>query len=180
METYVDEKAQAFVAYLSGLAGREERGALAALRRGLGRSPGTTPETFKYAVPWLSQEAVRADEDRYFLVASLFGLHPSSTSEGNMGATFRQIHREGGHEEGDSLEKRFVALLNAHSDDLPNHLRHAVAMARSNDVPVNWYQLLCDLRHWGHPDRFVQRQWATSFWRRAARAPEEPNTDHPA
>jgi CRISPR system Cascade subunit CasB len=180
MDTHVDEKAQAFVAYLTGLAEREERGALAALRRGLGRAPGTTPETFRHVVPWLSREAVRADEDRYFLVASLFGLHPANTLQGDMGATFRQIHRAGGHEEGDSLEKRFVALLNAHSDDLPNHLRHAVAMARSNDVPVNWYQLLRDLRRWNHPDRFVQRNWATSFWRRSAGAPEDTDSDQPA
>ena len=39
-----------FVTYLQSLAEKDDRGALAALRRGLGQSPGSVPDTFRYVV----------------------------------------------------------------------------------------------------------------------------------
>lgn len=170
-----NELRDSFVEHLKDLAERKDRGALAALRRGLGKPPGTAPEMFRYVVPWTSQLAV-AEEDRFFLVASLFALHPVSCDEGNMGDVFRSIRiAAGGADVAESLEKRFVALLNAHREDLPNHLRHAVALARSHDVPINWVRLIRDLDHWDHPDRFIQRDWARQYWGRT-RA-EEPGVD---
>jgi len=159
-----------FAAWLAGLAEREDRAALAHLRRGLGKPPGMAPEMFSHVVPW-TQKLPEWHANLYYLVASLFALNPRSADKGNFGDACRQTHRcirtdrGGGDEEGiDSLEGRFVALLNAHPDDLPEHLRHAVALADSNEVDVNWAQLLHDLRYWSHPDRFVQRQWANSYW----------------
>ncbi len=159
-----------FVKYLVSLAERESRGALAALRRGVGKPPGTTPETFPVMVPWTA-EMNRTAADTYFLVGSLFALNQSNCADGNMGTTFGQIRGTEG-EAGDSLEKRFVALLNAHSEDLSNHLRHAVTLAGSKEVSVNWAQLITDLRHWDHPDRFIQRRWADQFWGRGSEAEE--------
>lgn len=164
-----------FVAHLKDLADREDRGALAALRRGLGKPPGTAPEMFRHVIPWTSH-LTSAEEDRFFLVASLFALHPVTCTKGNMGEAFRRIRiAAGGGDVADSLEKRFVALLNAHREDLPNHLRHAVALAQSHSIPVNWAQLIRDLDYWDHPDRLVQRDWARQYWGRT-RA-EEPDVD---
>lgn len=161
-----------FVQYLCGLAEAENRAALAALRRGLGKPPGTTPEMFRYVEPWLPSSY--GGEDHY-LVAALFALHPASTDSGNLGTTFAQVrHARGGTEAEDSLEKRFVALLNSHQDDLPDHLRHAVSLARGH-APVNYAQLLADLAYWDHPDRFVQRQWARAYWSASDESPEGPN-----
>jgi CRISPR system Cascade subunit CasB len=78
----------------------------------------------------------------------------------NFGASFKQL----GSDDSSSVERRFVALLNSHRDDLPNRLRHAVSLLRAPGVPVDWAQLLRDIQSWDHPDRFVQVQWARSFW----------------
>jgi len=158
------EREHDFVAYLRGLQERDDRGALAALRRGLGKPPGTSPEMFPYTVP-RTQGLPPWREDHFFLVAGLFALHPAAGIEGNIGDTFARVKwARGSAEVEDSLEKRFVALLNAHADDLQNHLRHAVALAKTADVPLNWAQLLADLRQWGHPNHYVQREWARSYW----------------
>ncbi len=154
-----------FIEYLSGLAEREDRGALAALRRGVGKAPGTAPETFPIMVPW-THTLRRYQADIYFTVGALFALHPSNTPRGNLGDTFAQIRAARGGEAG-SLERRFVALLKAHRDDAHNHLRHAVGLARSDDVPVNWAQLLADLTAWDHPARYIQQQWAAGYWGRS-------------
>ena len=72
----------------------------------------------------------------------------------------------------ESLEKRFVALLNCHGDDLPNHLRQAVSLLKAKDVAVNWHQLLRDVLYWDHEARFVQQQWAREFWQGEVRETE--------
>lgn len=71
-----------FIAALQGLApprgpdGQDHtnRAALAALRRGLGQSPGTVPEMFRHLreLAWINPER----EEDAFLVASLFAWHP--------------------------------------------------------------------------------------------------------
>src|SRR5262249_54428628 len=67
----------------------------------------------------------------------------------NLGASFAWL---GSQVDSKSIEKRFVALLNCHEDDLAEHLRHAIGLLRSKEIPVDWIQLLKDLRNWNHPD----------------------------
>jgi len=187
----LSERHAKFVEYLQSLSDSENRAALAALRRGAGKPPGTAPEMFPYIVPH-TQGLPPSIPDLYYLIASLYALHPVNTHNGNFGTSFRQLalHRSpqeptqesaqqketterseksqatGTPKLPESIERRFVALLRAHRDDLPVHLRHAVSLLASSPepVPVNWAQLLEDLSHWDHPDRFVQRHWADEFW----------------
>lgn len=151
-----------FVQYLVELADRDDRGALAHLRRGLGKPPGTAPEMFPLVVPWIPNQAPPGVQDAYFLVASLFGAHPShGDALGGMGDTF---HRQSDEQTRAGMERRFVALLNARREDLPDHLRHAVSLARSKGVAINYDHLLEDLIRWSRPNRQVQRRWAYEFW----------------
>ena len=154
-----------FVAYLQKLADQEERGALASLRRGLGHPPGTAPEMFRYVIPHLPTEVSRTQEAAYYLVAALFALHPKSCENGNIGD--HMAHARDGNND-DAIERRFTALLMAHPDDLPDHLRQAISFLKSKDIPVNWEQLLRDLQNWDNPDwrTGVQKRWARYFWGR--------------
>lgn len=174
------EPERKFVEYLRSLVDTEDRAALAALRRGLGRPPGSVPELCRYVVPWAPTDGPSWHEDIYYLVAALFALHQGSWPPGvaqgptNLGASFRRLAETSRSE---SVEKRFVALLSVHPDDLPAHLRHAVSLLKAHDVPVDWAQLLHDLRDWGHEDRFVQRDWARAFW---VTAPADGQPTQPA
>ncbi len=152
--------------YLEELAQNEDRGALAALRKGLGKSPGSVPEMFEHIIPYISQGASTEEENACFMIASLFASYPNGSGEGDMGATFRRIANTTGS---DSVEGRFIALLKCHPDELPEHLRHAVALARSKEAAIDWGQLLFDVKRWDDQDRSVQRRWARSFW--------EPSSD---
>lgn len=158
-------KGERFINYLEELARDEDRAALAALRRSLGKSPGEAAETHRYVLrfnpePW--------EETAYYLVAGLFALHPvnwrkqeDSKQPTNLGASFARLQAS---TDSESIEKRFVALLDCHEDDLAEHLRHAVSLLRSKEVSVDWLQLLKDLRHWNYETRRVQRSWARAFW----------------
>lgn len=159
-----------FIDYLERLANREDRGALAALRRGLGQPPGTVPAMYRYVVPWLPVDARPWQEASYYLVAALFGLHPAPNGTGNLGAGFRLAATDdaplGEDDRISPTERRFAALLAAHPDDLPDRLRQAVGFLASKDVPVDWRQLFQDLPRWGDPSRRVQRDWARAYWGR--------------
>ncbi len=149
-----------FISYLQGRA--EDRAMLAALRRGLGAEPGD-PETvgmFQYVVPWINEWYDEAD---IYMVASLFALHPSSAASGNMGDHLRRLAGQLGDD--NATERRFVQLLRMRRDTLEPRLRQQVSILKSKDIPINWHQLIRDVNYWDHPNRFVQRRWASAYWR---------------
>jgi CRISPR system Cascade subunit CasB len=162
------EKTHPFVEHLEDL--RNDRAALAALRRGLGQAPGTVADMYRYVVPWLPDDAPPWREDAYYLVAALFAYHPDTGGTGNVGRHFAHTRDPQGDDT--AIERRFTALLAAHPDDLGFYLRQAISFLKSKEVPVNWHQLLPDLLSWGHPKRYVQKAWARAFWGRPTQETE--------
>lgn len=162
-----------FVTYLETLAAADDRGALAALRRGLGRPPGTVPDMFPYVVRRLPDNVRPGswEEHCYYLIAALFAYHPVGAPDGNLGSHFARALDSHNPDRNEATERRFVALLTAHPDDLHFYLRQAISFLRSKDeTSVNWHQLMWDLRDWGYAERrtATQKRWATQFWRRSA------------
>jgi CRISPR system Cascade subunit CasB len=161
---------QSFIEYLEELHEKEDRAALAALRRGLGKRPGEEMSVYRY-IGWCADKLNGRQEEAYHLIATLFGLYPSESwrsSDGdpkktNLGASLRRLKEQMG---GDGAERRFVALLNANRVDLGEHLRQIIGLLKSKDVPVDWAQLLEAVEFWDADDeRRRQRQWAKTFWR---------------
>lgn len=151
-----------FINYLYGLVDpkRQDRAALAHLRRGLGRKPGAAMEMYPYLGQFLPNERSPRYENAIFIVAALFAYYPDAPkTSGNLGASLRRLK-----DDSDSIEKRFVALLNAEADELPNYLRQIIGLLKSKDVAVNWEKLFDDVRQWSNDNRYVQARWARSFW----------------
>ncbi len=155
-----EQKEHPLILRLEGLREKKDRAALAKLRRGLGKRMGT-PQMYPYVVPYLPD--FPQEQERYFLIASLFALHPEKSPRGvSIGKVFRRIWEESNRS--DSIEKRFTTLLSADTEDIGGYLRHAISLAKSREVPVDYHRLLSDLNYWSHPDRFVQLAWAKDFW----------------
>lgn len=150
-----------FIQHLEKLHKRKDRGALAILRRGLNRQAGVNPEMYSVGLPIPEKPYL---EDAAFLVAPLFALHPQSGGRGTLGTAFATLVAKN-HESKESLERRFTTLLNCHRDDLPTHLRQAISLLRSKEVPIDWRQLLQNIFDWDDDARRVQRAWARDFWR---------------
>lgn len=165
-------RAAALVAHLQDLAEREDRGALAALRRGLGKEPGTTPEMYPLVEPFLRGARPRETEAAY-IVASLFGLHPvrwrapEHTYNTSVGWSLSHIRTRDDGQDDDGVARRFVALLNCERDALPTHLRQLLSLlhGRADAAAVDWEQLYWDIVRWDGVHRHVQRAWAAGFWR---------------
>jgi CRISPR type I-E-associated protein CasB/Cse2 len=157
-----------FVGYLESLRDHGNRAALAALRRALGKEPGSAPEAYPIVMPYVPEYASERVERIYFLVGALFALHQKSwaraeadTSAHDFGASMRILadRRPGG-----GPERRFAALLACSETELGEHLRHAVGLLKSDDVAIDWMGLLSDLRGWNYERHPTQRRWARSFW----------------
>ncbi|MBQ9405639.1 MAG: type I-E CRISPR-associated protein Cse2/CasB [Desulfovibrio sp.] len=150
------------------LKNRENRGALAALRKGL------TPATETRAWPLLARfggigqtpgaRAVRT-------VAGLFAHHPRSCDAGNMGDTCRALCGQDEHpwETVDGtgkavppgpMARKFAWLLAADTEEICGRVARVVFYAKSKDVPVNYAQLEKDLARWPR----AREAWAVAFW----------------
>jgi CRISPR system Cascade subunit CasB len=173
------ESIDRFVEALHRLAERRDRGALAGLRRGIGRHPGTVAEASRVVLPMIPSSLRRGrDLVACWEVATLFALHPTTRSPElpkNMGGLLRELSRVTASGGPDRL---IVALLNAHREDLAWHLRRAVLLARDEGLDIDHRQLLYDLRYWEHPDRFVQSRWSLAYW--DAESPPDPEPEAPS
>ena len=164
-----DDAAEAFVGFLFKLAGRDDRAALAQIRRA--HTEGTDEAMLRVIGAAVPETVGGAWLDAYLLTAGLFASYttgakdiPSAARLGrrrSLGGSARLARGTGASE---SFETRFAALLARPLQDLPEELRRVLRLLRSHDVPVDFTQLLRDLLRWEHPDRLTQRQWAQDFW----------------
>jgi CRISPR system Cascade subunit CasB len=112
------------------------------------------------------------DEARFFLVATLYPFErPSKKTDAepavvtnrphNFGASLKAARTKDNQE---GLDKRFERFLDADAQQLPFYLRREVRFIINEGKKINWEQLLKDLRHWDHAERFVQRAWARAYF----------------
>lgn len=166
---------------------RGDRAALASLRRALGREPGGSVEAYPAIYHALGDEQLSPRREQpYFVVAPLFALYPEGGwrseetgrfEQRNLGASLALLALNA---ESGSIEKRFQALLDSYSDELPEHLRHAVSLLRAHDMPISWEELLDDVRGWDDAGRRVQRKWARAYWGHLARVERTDAADETA
>lgn len=152
----------AMVESIQSLKRAGDRGALAALRSGLGQPNGVSPRMYSYVIPYVPNDSRGWVERSYFIVAGLFASHPGLGVEGcSVGRALRQVAQRRSVE---AVERRFIALLESRKEDVPHHLRHIISLVASEEVDLDWSMLLQHLHHWDHPDQWVQRRWARDFW----------------
>lgn len=157
-----------------------DRGALAALRRGLGKSPGEAAEMYPVLMPMLDDRQRGDLFEICCLIAALYAFHPERTKKGNLGDHMRLagLENKNDRQPNEATERRFVNLLRAHPDDLPDRLRQAIAFlkSRKEPVPVNWDQLYNDLVRYQYDPEAVQKSWAAGFWGYRPVVEDQPTT----
>jgi CRISPR system Cascade subunit CasB len=150
----------------------DDRARLAKLRRGLGLSLNDVTAS-DVVQPLLWEDAPREIEQTLYLIGPLFAFHRlpyDGHRRGNMGDHFRAL--SAGEELNSAVERRFLSLLAAEPDELPDALRQAVALLRAKDVAVNWRQLFVDVYRWLDRSPFgeqkrqdVRLAWSRALWR---------------
>jgi len=150
-----------YIAWLEDMNARDTK-VRAVLRRSLAFDPGAHIPAFPYVEPFLKGEAEGWRRQMHYLVAGLWAAH---WREGRTGALMPFAKACALHQLGSgsaSTERRFIHLLDADREQLPNRLRQMVALL--NEQPIDFQTLLGDLLYWNHPDKKVQNAWARAFY----------------
>lgn len=146
------ERIKPFLAYLQKKS--QDRGIMADLRHGL--SPTTEYRAWPHIAGWCN---FKNDKERAILliIGAGFALHGKTSSNGNMGATLRQL--AGGLP---TFDARFRRLLScATTIELCAQLISILHASKNKGVPVDFSQLYEDLVFWGERKKVA---WASEYW----------------
>ncbi|RMX15406.1 type I-E CRISPR-associated protein Cse2/CasB [Vandammella animalimorsus] len=179
----MNEHARTFIAYLQTLQEKQDLGALAELRRSLAFEPGSYPRAFPYVERFVAKDMHESDARRLalYVVAGLFAVHPQAAGHSFAAAFGRlaQLRKASTeHEYSRSIERRFIALLEADADTLHTHLRHAISLLKASEIGLDYARLLDDAALWMNHRIDVSRlrqRWARDFYRAAQAQAEKPN-----
>lgn len=167
-----DKASKAVIAFLEKLRDDPQNGnaAMAIFRRGISEHSVDIEKMQRYLYRFMRESNApheRWYEQSIFLTASLFALYKDAPTTGvkdNMGDHFADARVKATSPE--AIERRFSALLSAHHEDLGVYLRRAITFLKSQEVGINWMELLQDMWDWPHPTygENVRRKWSRSFW----------------
>lgn len=132
----------------------------ARLKRNAGKTIGEAHEVLGLFYAILPHNISQFQEEIYFLVATLYPM-TSKGSKGNFGDHLLMAQSS---KNSKGLDRRVEILLDADLPQLHFRLRQSVHFLQSCRVSINWVQLLEDLLQWNHPDRYIQKRWARSFY----------------
>ncbi len=147
-----------------------DTGSRAILKRALRGDPRFIASAMKFVAPFHPRPGW--DEEAFMIVGGLYAIHPVDwrpTKEkpntgdfGNSMAIFASQNYGGGS------DRRFARLIDvgvrAGYETLRGLLFSMIMLIKRDHVPVDWAQLLHDLRRWDSPDKWVQRRWARSYY----------------
>lgn len=145
------------------------RGRLANLRYGLRNRLHEDYPIGRVMTAFDSSQGVLSDDDEtnewFTVVAALYGFAHDKVEHDervSMGRALRELYTK---RENESLERRFMALLNADAENLPGHLRQAISLLKTEEIGVDWHLLLNDVRRWDAPGKPVQKRWGRDYYR---------------
>ncbi|MCW3051470.1 MAG: CRISPR-associated protein Cse2 family [Chthonomonadales bacterium] len=99
------------------------------------------------------------------LVAGLFGYAHDDVEDSRgvtLGTALRALYER---RENDSLERRFMALLNADAEHLPGYLRQSISLLKAESIGLDWGMLLNHVCDWNAAGKPVQKKWISDYYR---------------
>lgn len=152
-------------AFIESLEGRNktDNKARATLRRSLSFAPGAFVAAYPYVEPFVKNVGEPWRREAYYLVAGLWASH---WREGRTGPRLAIGKACAAHQSATgsaSIERRFISLLDADTDQLPHRLRQMIALLK--DQPIDFEALLKGLLYWNDDEKRTQHTWARDFYR---------------
>jgi CRISPR type I-E-associated protein CasB/Cse2 len=140
---------------------RNDRGKLAALRRGLTDNPRLHVDAW----PVIAGLGGDIGSPACVAVAALYASHPEVSKARNLGETCRHIAQTDSKDIVENYQRRFRRLLACDSvNDVVGQLRSWVRLAMSKGIGVNYESLFADLCNWPFYADDIRVKWAKSFW----------------
>ena len=166
---------------------RRARGELAALRRGVSRSPGELPEIWELTrveVPDGAGDAPTWEEIAVHTAMTLYAVHQQSRTEPmfrpgiGLGSAAHDL--VGRDEENPSARARFNALVTSTTvAELRHHLRSFVSLLRARGIALDHAMLADDVLRFQQPGgaKKVRLAWARQYYSLPAETPPATDAD---
>ena len=166
---------------------RRARGELAALRRGVSRSPGELPEIWELTrveVPDGAGDAPTWEEIAVHTAMTLYAVHQQSRTEPmfrpgiGLGSAAHDL--VGRDEENPSARARFNALVTSTTvAELRHHLRGFVSLLRARGIALDHAMLADDVLRFQQPGgaKKVRLAWARQYYSLPAETPPATDAD---
>lgn len=162
-------------------------GDLAALRRGIGREPGTVPEMWRFYTTLVDTGVVTNRLRAEHTALTLFAVHqqskpvPMHRTDHGLGTALRAVRRSDKFSE-QAVDRRFTAAATATSTaELALHLRGLISQLHDIDQPLDYTQLFKDLNDWQYPQNQgrIRRQWGSQYfvWSTEPEPADHPQSD---
>ena len=161
-----------FIEWLEDLNAKDTK-VRAVLRRGLAFDLGTFAPAYPFVEPFVKEEDNSWRREMHYLVAGLWaahwqeGMNEAPMLIGKACAAFdnekRKTMSADDRRKPSSTEKRFVTLLDADSDQLPNRLRQMIALLK--EQAIDFDALLRTLLDWNNDRKRTQIAWARDYYR---------------
>ena len=167
------------------------RGELAALRKGVSRSPGELPEIWELTEvppPEHAGDAPTGEEIAVHTAMTLYAVHQQSRTE-PMFAPGRGLGRAARSligppdEENPSARARFNALVTSTTvTELRHHLRGLISLLRARNIALDHAMLADDILHFQQPGgaKKVRLAWARQYYSLPAESPLTADDAAPA
>lgn len=151
-----------FIEWLEGLNEKDTK-VRAVLRRSLSFEPGSFAQAYPYVEPFIRSEEIAWRREAFYLVAGLWAMH---WRQDRAGETMPIGKACAAHQKGTnsaSTERRFIAMLDSDTGQLPYRLRQMVALLK--DYSIDFESILKGLFNWTDDERRTQTAWARDFYR---------------
>ncbi len=154
---------------------KNDSGAKAGFKRALSGEPEHIRKIYPFVLAFLGGVSEWEQEHVWIPVACLSVYYPQDICEDGQRRNFGQSGQglvKATTSEG--ADRRFRTLLDLSLEDLNSPLTALIRQMKSRGIAIDYPQLLSDLRQWEHPDRYIQDQWARTFWGAVSKAEEAP------
>ncbi len=152
-----------FIEWLESISKRDSK-VRAVLRRSLAFDPGAYVPAYPYVEPFIKDESKSWRREVFYLVAGLWAAHWREGQRGqpmSLGKACAEYQTANG---ATSIERRFITMLDADSDQLPHRLRQMIALL--NEQSIDFDDLLKGLLYWNDDQKRTQNTWARDFYRK--------------
>lgn len=151
-----------FIGWLEDLNAKDTK-VRAVLRRSLAFEPGKFPPAYPYVEPFVKDADNSWRREMLYLVASLWAAHWREGQRGQPMSLGKACAAHQAASGSTSTERRFITLLDADPDQLPNRLRQMTALLK--EQAIDFDALLKGLLYWNDDQRRTQNTWARDFYR---------------
>lgn len=151
-----------FIEWLEGLNEKDTK-VRAVLRRSLAFDPGKFAQAYPYVEPFLKEEDNSWRREMLYLVAGLWAAHWREEQRGQLVPIGNACAAHRLASGSTSTERRFITLLDADPDQLPNRLRQMVVLLK--EQAIDFDDLLKGLLYWNDDQKRTQNAWARDFYR---------------